>query len=106
MIGERLKILRKNKGISQRELGDIIGLKKSTVSLYENNKTEPNDEIKIIIARYFNVSADYLIGVIDEEVCYYSGKKFLIYPDEMSNEEEILINEFIHFIYCRRNPLP
>jgi len=45
---------------------------------------------------------DYLIGVIDEEVCYYSGKKFLKLPKDVSEDEEILINEFIDFIYSRR----
>jgi len=37
MIGERLRMMRKNKGISQTELGNVLGLKKSTISLYENN---------------------------------------------------------------------
>ena len=68
MIGERLRELRKNKGLSQQKLSDILGLTKSAVSLYEKNKTEPNDKIKIIIAKYFDISVDYLIGVIDEEI--------------------------------------
>lgn len=102
MIGERLRMLRKNKGISQEKLADTLGLTKSTVSLYEKNKTEPNDKIKILLAQYFNISIDYLIGVIDEEVCYYSEKNFLKYPNEMSEEEETLIKEFVNYIYFKR----
>ena len=103
MIGERLRILRKNKNITQTQLADILGVKKSTVSLYETGKSDPADEFKIAIARYFNISLDYLIGVIDEAVCYYNGKKFLKFPNDISDEEEKLINEFIDFIYHRRS---
>jgi len=102
MIGERLRELRKSNGVTQEELADVIGVKKSTISLYENNRSDPADEYKIGIAKYFNISLDYLIGVIDHEVCYYNERKFLKFPDEISEEEEKLINEFISFIYHRR----
>ena len=84
-------------------MADILGVKKSTVSLYETGKSDPADEFKIVIARYFNVSLDYLIGVIDEEVCYYDRKRFLKFPDDISTEEEKLVKEFIDFIHYRRS---
>ena len=65
MIGERLRIVRKNKGTTQKELSDVLGMKKSSISLYEIGKIDPPDEVKISIAKYFNISLDYLIGVID-----------------------------------------
>jgi len=95
-------MLRKNKKLPQRVIGDLLGLQKSTVSLWEMNKTEPNDIYKIILAKYYNVSVDYLVGLIDEEVCYYTESKFLKYPDNMTDEEQTLINEFINYIYNRR----
>ena len=102
MVGERLRMLRKNKGITQTKLGEILGLHKSTLSLYEKNKGDMSDENKCKIAKYFNISLDYLLGLIDEEVCYYDDQKFLIYPKDMTSEEETLIREFIDFIYSRR----
>ena len=105
MIGERLKILRKKSGITQTELANVLGVKKSTISLYETGKSDPADGFKIMMAQYFDISLDYLIGVIDEEVPYYNKKKFLKYPEALSDEEEKLINEFVNFIYVRRNRL-
>lgn len=79
-----------------------MGVRKSTISLYETDKSDPSDEFKILIARYFNISLDYLIGVIDEKVCYYNRTKFFKFPGELSSEEENLLNEFVAFIYHRR----
>lgn len=61
-LSERIKQLRKEKDLTQEEFGKIFGIVKSTVSLYENNKSTPDDEIKKKIAEYFNVSLDYLMG--------------------------------------------
>ena len=102
MIGERLKMLRKKKMISQREVGKALNLSDATISFYENDKSEPVDSIKIKLAKYYNISLDYLLGLIDEEICYYNENEFLKYPDKMSNEEFHRINEFIAFIYFQR----
>jgi transcriptional regulator with XRE-family HTH domain len=108
MIGERLRMLRKGKGITQKELADILGVKKSSMSLYEIGKIDPPDEIKIAIAKYFNISADYLIGIIDIEVPYYNEDIFnnedifIKLPPNVSLEEKALIREFMKFIACRR----
>lgn len=96
-------MIRKSRRITQTELADVLGVKKSTISLYETGKSDPADGYKITMARYFNVSLDYLIGVIEEEVCYYDSKKYLKLPDDVTGEEEKLINEFIDFIHSRRN---
>lgn len=62
-ISERIKQLRTGAGMTQEEFGKKFGIVKSTVSLYENGKSTPNDEIKIKICEYFNVPLDYLIGL-------------------------------------------
>lgn len=59
---ETLRILRKDKGLSMKELGNILGVAESTISLYENNKREPDQAMLLKIAEYFNVSVDYLLG--------------------------------------------
>ncbi|WP_100066012.1 helix-turn-helix domain-containing protein [Miniphocaeibacter massiliensis] len=64
-IGDKIKTLRKEHNLTQTELGKILGIEKSTVSMYENNRSTPNDDIKIKIAKYFNISVDYLIGFSD-----------------------------------------
>ena len=57
----RLKELRNDSGMSQREFGQKIGVAESTVSLYESGKHEPDYSTLIKIADYFRVSIDYLL---------------------------------------------
>mgnify|MGYP001053429951 FL=1 len=65
-IGQRIRQLRKENNITQEELGKMYGLAKSTVSLYESGRSNPDDEIKQMIADHFNVSVDWLLGRTDE----------------------------------------
>lgn len=56
-----LRTLRKNKGLSMKELGEIIGVAESTVSQYETGKREPDFETLLKLGEYFNVTVDYLL---------------------------------------------
>lgn len=66
MIGERLLELRKDAGLTQDDLAAILNINKHSISSYERDKSEPPDVIKVAIARYFDVSVDYLLGVTDD----------------------------------------
>lgn len=65
MIGERLWELRKDADLTQDDLAGILNINKHSISSYERDKSEPPDAIKIAIAKYFNVSLDYLAGLTD-----------------------------------------
>ncbi len=58
---EKLRELRKSKGISLKELGSIVGVAESTMSLYENGKRQPDYETLLKLAEYFGVTVDYLL---------------------------------------------
>lgn len=60
-----LRNLRKGKGISQQKLADEIGVTKSTVGLYETGDTVPDVKTLYKIAKYYDVSSDYLLGLAD-----------------------------------------
>lgn len=62
MFGDRLKLLRNRKGLSQAEFAKQIGVSKSSVNMYERGEREPNFETLETIADYFNVDLDYLMG--------------------------------------------
>lgn len=66
-FGAKLKNCRKNMSLSQKELGQKIGIAESTVSLYESNKRFPDAETLKKISALFNVSIDYLLGSSLEE---------------------------------------
>lgn len=58
----RLKQLRTERGLTQAELGKIVHKGDSTVRMWELRKSEPDYETVLILADYFGVSVDYLIG--------------------------------------------
>lgn len=62
MIGQRLKQLRSEKNLTQAKLASILGVAKTTLAAYEQEKSEPSIDTLKKLADYFNVSVDYLIG--------------------------------------------
>ena len=97
MLGERLAYLRRREGISQKELGSKLNLSHYTISSYEKDRSEPNDEIKARIARYFNVSSDFLMGLIDQPLPYDREAGVLYFPRNMSPSAQRLFREFVAF---------
>lgn len=65
MFAERLRELRLDKNLTQQQLADILGVDRTTVMKWERNERETNFAMLIKIARYFDVSCDYLIGNIN-----------------------------------------
>lgn len=63
MIGERLKQLRIKNGLKQQELADMFGLSSGTISFYESEQRKPDIDFIVAIAKYFDVSTDYLLGL-------------------------------------------
>lgn len=64
-FGERLKLLRLEKDLTQIELGKQFNLGKTAISLYENNERFPDKETLDKMADFFGCSVDYLLGRTD-----------------------------------------
>ena len=60
---KNLKSLRINAGLSQKQLADVINVSQQSINKYENHEVEPNIETLISIAKLFDTSVDYLIGM-------------------------------------------
>jgi len=100
ILGNRIKILREEKEISQLELSKILNISNSTLSQYEAGNRIPGDDIKKKIAEYFNVSLDYLMGVSDirnpykeEDKKLSKMDKFLLELKKKAIERGIEFNE-------------
>lgn len=65
LFGTRLRELREEAGLSQKQLAERLGITKTTVNRYENDLREPEFATLIEIVRFFGVSADYLLGIKD-----------------------------------------
>lgn len=78
-IAKRIKELRDDAGLTQEEFGKLFGIVKSTVSLYENGKTAPSDDIKRKICEHFKISMDFLLGITDNQNPDYSNNLDFLY---------------------------
>ena len=74
MLGERIANLRKSKGISQDELGEILSTSRQAISKWERGESDPDIGRLKDLAVYFNVSIDYLLGYDVEST---SANKFI-----------------------------
>ena len=61
-IGDRIKEVRKYRGLTQQELAEKAGVKKAIVSLYESNQRKPSFEVLEAIADILNIDIGYLFG--------------------------------------------
>ena len=64
-MGEKLKSLRIEKKLTQKQVADRIGLAISAVSSYESGTRYPSYDVLVKLARIFHVSTDYLLGMTD-----------------------------------------
>ena len=62
-FAERIRALRKEKGLSQEEVGSVIGLKKYAVYSYEKGRACPDMRGLIALADYYATTTDYLLGL-------------------------------------------
>lgn len=65
IIGKRIKELRLENNVSQKELADAVGVDKRAVIYWEQEVNEPKATYIKNIAEYFECSADYLLGLTD-----------------------------------------
>ena len=64
-IGERIKNLRISKKLTQDEVAHALNVKRETVTRWETGARDIKTEITILLSKYFNVSADYLLGLTE-----------------------------------------
>ncbi|MCI8346568.1 MAG: helix-turn-helix transcriptional regulator [Bacilli bacterium] len=84
LIGKRIKEVRVREGLTQTEFGKILHIEKSAISHYENSERNIPLDIIVKISEYFNVDANYLLGLNN--------------PIKMKSKEVKLSNEEVEFI--------
>ncbi len=65
MFGERLKKLRRERKVPQKELAEYLGISIRGYQFYESEDNEPNEKTLIALADFYQVSIDYLVGRTD-----------------------------------------
>ncbi|MBO8168170.1 MAG: helix-turn-helix transcriptional regulator [Thermoanaerobacteraceae bacterium] len=82
MLPQRIIALRQEKGLTQNELAERLKISRSALSLYELGKRQPDYETLQKIAKYFDVTTDYLLGLTDNPKGYSDEP-----PSDMELEE-------------------
>lgn len=73
MIGEKIRNLRKNFNISQVDLANKLGITKQCVSNWENDNILPSIDMLVRLAKCFNVSTDFLLGLSHDKMIDVNG---------------------------------
>lgn len=93
----RLKQLRKEKGLTLDDIQSQTGIKRGTYNNYENGTTKPKLETWQALANFFNVSVEYLKGYLIAE-CRWCGNKFVLTSDKDKDR-------YFYCPFCGRSPL-
>lgn len=66
-INEAIRFLRMEAGLTQAELAQKLNVGQSTVCQWESGKCSPNAEALIMLSSFYNISADFLLGISDNK---------------------------------------
>lgn len=105
-VGERIKLLRKKKNLTQEELSFEIGISRQTISKWEKDVVLPDLENSRLLCNYFNITLDYLLKGEDNQKQYdknYSFKTTLILIIILSFGIVLMIVSFIFLLVNDRN---
>lgn len=103
MFAQRLRELRSEKGVVQKDVANFLNITTSAYGFYEQGKRVPDTDIMIKLSNYFNVSLDYLLGKTD--VRNYTEDSNITIAlnsdtdyDDLPKEAKDEINNFIEYI--------
>ncbi len=88
MIANKIKILRENKGLSQKALADKLGITRSSVNAWEQGISVPSTQYILELANLFEVSTDYLLNFKNDNAINIDG---------LNDKEVKIILELINY---------
>ena len=97
MIGERLQEIRKDHGDTQQSLAQKLNVSLYAVRCWEQDRSAPSHEILVKICRLYQVSADYLLGLSDEDQLIVAKQQ------RLSPENLATLKRFKDFLMAEQN---
>lgn len=105
-FAQRLTELREKAGKKRQEVADDLGISRASLEYYEKGKRKPDTDILFRIAKYFNTSADYLIGLSDvpttdkdlKFVCEYTGLSNEAVENMQSHKNNAFYTTLLNFL--------
>lgn len=108
MLGERIQYLREENKLTQKQLAKKLNISTSSLSSYEQNARKPSVDTIIELAKFFNVTSDYILEltnkplnldtILDKEkaICIVPPT---IYSNEIAIKEYELLKDFLIYKY-------
>lgn len=93
-LGNILKSLRVEKGLKQEELAEKFGISRAAISYWESGITTPSIETLYELAKFYNVSVDYLVGIAPRNEDY----EILLRFSKLSEDEKEKALKSLDFI--------
>ncbi|MDG0808321.1 helix-turn-helix domain-containing protein [Cohnella rhizosphaerae] len=87
-FGKRLKLARQEKHMTQNDVAGALGVDFTTISKYENNRSQPDNEILRELASIYEVSLDWLLTGVDKEPPSAEPNRFVLQGVEEALTEE------------------
>ena len=105
-FNEKLKLLREEEGISQKTLAEKVGVSQSAVAQWEAGSRRPTSDAVVAVARYFDTSSDFLLGLVDERlrlVPYYKGlsekeQPFMQAYSQLTSAQKSAVGEIVRLM--------
>ncbi len=92
-ISQRIKSLRKQKKLTQKRLGELIGVTHTTISSYENDKGFPSPEVLVRLSSVLGVTNDQLLGVT--EIPHQPSSDDIINIENLSDKHKAVLKKFV-----------
>lgn len=92
---KRLKELREQKNMSQQALAEIVHVTQQSIHKYEHELAEPDLDVILHLADFFDTSVDYLLGYTDVM------QRYEIYPENSISKSELRVLEYYRHLSPR-----
>ena len=104
---ERLKALRLEANLTQKDMADKFNISQQAYAKWELESANPTKNVITILASFFNVSVDYLVGNTDQKISDNLGEVEMLFRStslDMTDEEKLIFKkELIEFMRERKN---
>ena len=100
-FGNRLRKLRNQNGLSQKEVAIAISVSVNAISQYETNKRFPEPDVLVHLCKYYKISADYLLGLTEQQRSPQTTGEVL--ENTLSREQHVILDELIKMLNKEEN---
>ena len=98
IFGKRLRELRKSREIKVKELCEVMYCSASLIYNLEKGYNQPQPDLIIRVATFFNVTTDFLLGIEQQRVVPSSGEELIKFYEQLGTESKIAIFKLLRLL--------